>query len=80
MGTGSFLGRMDLTARSGYQANLHVSRPAPSPLRLAGLAHPLGDLQRQMGLPTSAEEYAFTTLNFGLMEVVYEWAQVRFGD
>ncbi|GJP39407.1 hypothetical protein CLOM_g23781 [Closterium sp. NIES-68] len=42
--------------------------------KLLDLAYFLGDLQRRVGLPTSAEEYAAATLNFGLMEVVYEWA------
>ncbi|CAI7793715.1 unnamed protein product, partial [Closterium sp. NIES-54] len=37
--------------------------------KLLDLAYFLGDLQRRVGLPTSAEEYAAATLNFGLMEV-----------
>lgn len=41
---------------------------------LLNLAWELGDLQRQFGIQTSAEEYAAETLNFGLMEVVLEWA------
>jgi hypothetical protein len=37
----------------------------------------LGKIQAEFGLPIVPEDYLKSALNFGLMEVVYEWAQVR---
>lgn len=45
--------------------------------RLAATALQLGKIQADYGLPIVPEDYLKGALNFGLMEVVYEWAQVR---
>jgi cation transporter-like permease len=47
------------------------------PCRLAATALHLGKIQAEFGLPIVPEDYLKSALNFGLMEVVYEWAQVR---
>lgn len=41
----------------------------------AALAHAAGEVQRDAGLDIVPEDFVLATLNFGLMEVVYEWAQ-----
>jgi antiviral helicase SKI2 len=41
----------------------------------AALAYSAGVVQQDAGLQIVPEEYVKSTLNFGLMEVVYEWAQ-----
>ncbi|XP_031386867.1 DExH-box ATP-dependent RNA helicase DExH11 isoform X2 [Punica granatum] len=43
--------------------------------RLHETAIRLGQLQVELGLPISPEEYAQENLKFGLVEVVYEWAK-----
>ncbi|KAK4785496.1 hypothetical protein SAY86_002185 [Trapa natans] len=43
--------------------------------RLYETAIKLGELQAELGLPISPEEYARENLKFGLVEVVYEWAK-----
>ena len=43
--------------------------------RLWGTALRLGEVQAGEQLPLTPDEYAGGALNFGLMEVVYEWAQ-----
>jgi antiviral helicase SKI2 len=41
----------------------------------AALAYSAGVVQQEAGLSLVPEEYVKSTLNYGLMEVVYEWAQ-----
>ena len=42
---------------------------------LVSLAWGLGEAQAAAGLPVAPDEYVKSALNFGLMEVVYEWAK-----
>jgi len=42
---------------------------------LTAMAWSLGELQQGLGLPTSPDDYVRETLNWGLVEVVYEWAR-----
>jgi len=42
---------------------------------LTSLAWGLGEAQAAAGLPIAPDEYVKSALNFGLMEVVYEWAK-----
>ena len=42
---------------------------------LASLAWGLGEAQAAAGLPIAPDEYVKSALNFGLMEVVYEWGK-----
>ena len=39
------------------------------------IARSLGRLQRDCGLPVDPEENVKLNLNFGLVDVVYEWAR-----
>ena len=39
------------------------------------IAQSLGRLQAAHGLPTSADDYLAQNLNFGVMDVVYDWAR-----
>lgn len=39
------------------------------------IARSLGRLQREHGLPIDPEENIKLNLNFGLVDVVYEWAR-----
>ncbi|KAG5184770.1 DEAD/DEAH box RNA helicase, partial [Tribonema minus] len=40
-----------------------------------GIARGLGALQAAHGLPTSPDDFAAQNLNFGLVDVVYDWAR-----
>ncbi|KAI9018272.1 NUC185 domain-containing protein [Hyaloraphidium curvatum] len=49
--------------------------------RMKANSQRLGELQKSCGLDISVEDYLKETLNFGLVEVVYEWARaVPFKD
>lgn len=44
-------------------------------LQVVAISHSLGRLQSKHGLPIDAQENAKLNLNFGLVDVVYEWAR-----
>lgn len=63
-----------------FQERSDVEPELPPRLRLArdqaaAAAHAAGVVQAQAGLDLVPEDFVVGTLNFGLMEVVYEWAK-----
>lgn len=47
----------------------------PTARQVVTIARSLGRLQRDHGLPIDPEENIKLNLNFGLVDVVYEWAR-----
>jgi superfamily II RNA helicase len=43
--------------------------------QVIAIARGLGALQAKHGLPTNAEDYCKQNLNFGVVDVVYDWAR-----
>jgi antiviral helicase SKI2 len=43
--------------------------------QVIAIARGLGALQAAHGLPTNAEDYCKQNLNFGVVDVVYDWAR-----